>query len=116
MNPIRSGLRLTLILIFASVILSGCFSSAGKWSAYSMSIQINAADGSPLQNATVRSIGGQEQLTNEDGMATLYFRTKGLYVITISAADTETTQIKVNVPADTENVVVVQMPSKSPNS
>lgn len=89
--------------------LGACASlGAGKWSAYSMTVQINDSAGSPLAGVKVSSIDNETR-TNEQGSATLYYRTKGLYVITVQAAGMETTQIKVTVPADMDKVIAVHL-------
>jgi len=100
-----SRIVLLLIIVFATSACAGL--GAGKWSAYSMSVQINSSDGQALAGAKVSSIDNNDVITGSDGLATLYFRTKGLYVITVFADGMETTQIKVTIPTDVDKVVQV---------
>ncbi|MDH5217333.1 MAG: hypothetical protein OEX19_06545, partial [Gammaproteobacteria bacterium] len=82
----------TLLMVFLFGFLVSCASmGAGKWSAYSMVVEINDEKGMPLADAQVSSIDNDAK-TNASGRATLYYRTKGLYVITIQAPSMETTQ------------------------
>lgn len=94
------------LLLLVSV--SSCVSmGAGKWSAYSMTIQVNSSDGTPIKGAVVSSIDNDKIKTNTKGQAILYFRTKGLYVITVHAEGMETTQVKVTLPTDIDKIVSV---------
>ena len=99
----------TLLMVFLFGFLVSCASmGAGKWSAYSMVVEINDEKGMPLADAQVSSIDNDAK-TNASGRATLYYRTKGLYVITIQAPSMETTQIKVTIPSDIDKIVSVQL-------
>lgn len=97
------------VLLVLLMFLSACTTiGTGKWSAYSVTVEINTVDGTPIKGAKVSSIDN-DMKTDAKGQAVLYFRTKGLYVITVHSDGMETTQVKVTMPTDIDKIVSVHM-------
>lgn len=106
---------LLALSVSLSLLLSGCgLWGVGKWSAHSVTLFVHDKEGQPIEGATVSTITQQDQKTDKNGKAVVYYETKGLYVITISAEGKETTQIKVTMPVDDGREIFIQLaPVKS---
>lgn len=101
-----------------AVILSGCsLWGTGKWSAFSVTLVVQGPSGEPLKGALVSTISQENLATDKRGKVTLFYDTKGLYVITVSVDGMETTQVKVTMPNDSgREIPVIMTANNSPTA
>lgn len=82
-----------------------------KWTASAVTIEVRDQNGEAIENAQVTTSELKEE-TNDEGHVELYFPVTGLHVVTISAENKATKQIKVSIPQDQGHIVNVVLESK----
>lgn len=98
-------MNLKWFLVFFFCCLSGCsLLGERQWAAYKVIVQVESSTGDFLSEVKLESNEVKTQLTNQVGQATLQFRAPGLHVVTITAKDYETKQIKVHLPQDDSKI------------
>ena len=83
-----------------------------QWSAYRVTIHIENEIGNPIIKAKLESNDVKSQFTNSEGRGEIKFRVAGLHVVTITAKDKVTKQIKVHLPQDDNRIITVALDSK----
>lgn len=97
------------VLALFLLLTSGCglWGGASKWSPYMVKVHVSDQAGVALAQATVSSTDGQNVETDAAGNADLFYKTRGLHVITISLSGKETLQTKVTMPIDSEKQISI---------
>ncbi len=89
--------------------LSGCglWGASSKWSPYMVKVHVSDQSGIAVKSAMVSSTGNQNKKTDSAGNADIFYKTRGLHVITVSRAGKETVQTKVTMPVDSEKQISI---------
>lgn len=99
-----------LTIFFIAVVLNGCGLFAyERLAAYDLTVQVRDSSGAPVSGATIKSTDNQKVKTSRKGEARLVYTTGGLHVITVSARNSSTQQIKVTVPMVEQNRITVYL-------
>ena len=97
-----------IILILLLLLVSGCgLWGASKWSPYMVKVHVSDQAGLSLEQAVVSSTDNQVVKTKTNGSADLFYKTRGLHVITVSLTGKETVQTKVTMPLDSEKQISI---------
>jgi len=106
------GLRLIGVLVFT--MLAGCsLLGTNQWAAYKITVDVQNEVGQAISQVKLESNEVKPQITDENGRAVIQFRSAGLHVVTISADEKMTKQIKVSLPQDENkifNVILFDRP------
>ncbi|MDH5232380.1 MAG: hypothetical protein OEZ58_20205 [Gammaproteobacteria bacterium] len=100
---------LLVILLFVMAISACTFIDSRHWAPYSVNIKVLDQENHIIVHATVKTTRGQTVLTNDKGVAQLFYTNTGLHVVTISAPARATQQLKVSIPEDNEKQFPVIM-------
>ena len=102
-----------LFLLVACVLASSCgIKGIKEWASNKLIVEVHDTFSSPISNASVETSENQQKLTNQEGRVILHYQKTGLKVITISAENYETRQIKVTMPNDNNKIVNVALSKK----
>ena len=107
---------LTLTCVLAICLsLGACgFKSVKQWASNKVTVEVFDSFASPIIDASVETSENQQQVpTDQSGKAIIYYQKTGLKVITISAENYETKQIKVTMPNDNNKIVNVTLSKKN---
>lgn len=103
---------LSFLLICGIAVLSACsLIGVTEVTGYKMTVEVRDTNNVIVEAASVTSTADSTKKT-KPGIYTLLYGKTGLYVVTISAPDKQTKQIKVNVPADQDKVFTVILNDK----
>jgi len=106
---IKNILVVTLVLFFVS---SCSLWKANEWNAYKVVLEVHGESGEPISGANILSQARHDQVTNYQGRSNFFFTQTGLHVVTIQSPNTQTKQIKIKIPDDANNVVIVSLQPK----
>jgi hypothetical protein len=100
-------------LILLVVLLAGCsLFGINQWSAYKVIIDVQDQTGHAVENAVLESNDVKTQTTDESGQTQLRFKVAGLHVVTITAENKITKQIKIGLPQDDNKIIQVILKDK----
>ena len=98
--------------VLVSLLASCSLIGVSKWTAYKIVVEVHDQAGSPAVNVNVASSENQQNMTNEKGQTELFYTQIGLHVITLSAENKQTKQIKISLPQDNNKVITVVLKDK----
>jgi len=103
---VRVILKMKICLLFVFLGLSGCsLLGTSQWTAYRVTVNVVDELGVAVEFAKLESNGVQTKETNELGRVVIQFRAAGLHVVTLTAENKATKQIKVSLPKDDGKVL-----------
>ena len=97
------------------LLVSACgIKSVKQWASNKVIVEVYDSFATPLPDVSVETSENQQYvLTDQSGRAVIYYQKTGLKVITISAENYETKQIKVIMPNDNNKIVNVTLSKKN---
>lgn len=95
-------------LFMIVTLLSACsVMGVSEWNAYQVFVEAKDTSGQLIEEARVTSAADKTEKTKTPGVFSLLYLKTGIHVVTISAPDKQTKQIKLTLPADHEKIMSV---------
>ena len=98
-------LSIVLVILFTSTACS--IIGVNKWNAYQIIIEVKDSSNQILMDAVVTSDADKIVRSEISGTYSLLYSSTGLHVVTISAPNKMTKQIKLNMPLDNEKIMTI---------
>jgi len=102
------SLLLSLLLVFGLLLSTACtLVGVKEWNAYQVTIEVKNTSSQLIENASVTSAADKTKKMKTPGTYSLLYAKTGIHVVTISAPNKQTKQIKLTMPADREKIMTV---------